>query len=183
MSHTLLKSTNNVGQSDTKYTETKTMTLQEMFNKAVDHFADMDRPSMSTPSEYGGSDCAYRGHHGNKCIVGAFIDDVHYESSFEGKGVLEYSTFFIRLAGFYLCLDLIMILFSSVLRAAGDTLWVMVFNICIHLIMVSGGYLLINIYKVHPYWSWIFIIGILIIMAGSMALRYRSGKWEKFKLI
>ena len=69
------------------------MTLQEMFDKAVNHFADMDRPSMSTPSEYGGSDCAYRGHHGNKCIVGAFIDDEHYESSFEGKGVLEHSSF------------------------------------------------------------------------------------------
>ena len=68
------------------------MTLQEMFNKAVDHFADMDRPSMSTPSEYGGTDCAYRGHEGNKCIVGAFIDDEHYESYFEGKGVLEYET-------------------------------------------------------------------------------------------
>ena len=69
------------------------MTLQEMFDKAIAHFADMDRPSMSTPSEYGGSDCAYRGHEGNKCIVGAFIEDEHYESSFEGKGVLEYSTF------------------------------------------------------------------------------------------
>jgi len=68
------------------------MTLQEMFDKAVAHFAQMDRPSMSTPSEYGGSDCAYRGHEGNMCIVGAFIDDKHYESSFEGKGVLEFST-------------------------------------------------------------------------------------------
>lgn len=68
------------------------MTLQEMFDKAVDHFANMDRPSMSTPSEYGGSDCAYRGHEGNKCIVGAFIDDEHYKHTFEGKGVLEYST-------------------------------------------------------------------------------------------
>jgi len=69
------------------------MTLQEMFDKAVAHFADMDRPSMTAPNEYGGTDCAYRGHEGNKCIVGAFIDDEHYESSFEGKGVLEYSTF------------------------------------------------------------------------------------------
>jgi hypothetical protein len=69
------------------------MTLQEMFDKAVAHFADMDRPSMSTPSEYGGTDCAYRGHEGNMCIVGAFIEDEHYESSFEGKGVLEYGTF------------------------------------------------------------------------------------------
>jgi len=68
------------------------MTLQEMFDKAVAHFAQMQNPSMSTPSEYGGSDCAYRGHEGNKCIVGAFIDDEHYKHTFEGKGVLEFST-------------------------------------------------------------------------------------------
>jgi len=69
------------------------MTLQEMFDKAVAHFASMDRPSMSTRSKYGGSDCAYRGHEGNKCIVGAFIDDKHYEQDFESKGVLEYESF------------------------------------------------------------------------------------------
>ena len=68
------------------------MTLQEMFDKAVAHFAQMQKPSMSTPSVYGGSDCAYRGHEGNKCIVGAFIDDEHYKHTFEGKGVLEFST-------------------------------------------------------------------------------------------
>jgi len=66
------------------------MTLQEMFDKAVAHFADMEKPSTSTPNEYDGTDCAYRGYEGNKCIVGAFIDDKHYESSFEGKGVLEW---------------------------------------------------------------------------------------------
>ena len=69
------------------------MTLQEMFDKAVAHFAQMQKPSMSTPSEYGGSDCAYRGHEGNMCIVGAFIGDDHYHHTFEGKGVKEYSTF------------------------------------------------------------------------------------------
>ena len=68
------------------------MTLQEMFDKAVAHFAQMQKPSMSTPSEYGGSDCAYRGHEGNMCIVGAFIDDEHYKHTFEGKGVKEFST-------------------------------------------------------------------------------------------
>ena len=72
--------------------ETKPMTLQEMFDKAVAHFASMEKPSMSTPSEYGGSDCAYRGHEGDKCIVGAFIADAYYKHTFEGKGVLEYAT-------------------------------------------------------------------------------------------
>ena len=69
------------------------MTLQEMFNKAQEHFAQMGQPSMSTPSEDLGSDCAYRGHEGNMCIVGAFIEDAHYKHTFEGKGVLEYGTF------------------------------------------------------------------------------------------
>ena len=69
------------------------MTLQEMFNKAQEHFAQMGQPSMSTPSEDLGSDCAYRGHEGNMCIVGAFIEDAHYKHTFEGKGVKEYSTF------------------------------------------------------------------------------------------
>ena len=71
------------------------MTLQEIFDKAVAHFAQMEKPSMSTPKqygEYGGSDCAYRGHEDNKCIVGAFIDDEHYDEGLEGKGVLEYAT-------------------------------------------------------------------------------------------
>ena len=69
------------------------MTLQEMFDKAVAHFAQMEKPSMSTPNEYGGTDCAYRGHEGNKCIVGAFIDDEHYDVAIESKGVLEYESF------------------------------------------------------------------------------------------
>ena len=69
------------------------MTLQEMFDKAIAHFADMDRPSMSTPNCEGGTDCAYRGYEGNKCIVGAFIDDEHYDQDFESKGVLEYGGF------------------------------------------------------------------------------------------
>jgi len=69
------------------------MTLQEMFNKAQEHFAQMGQPSMSTPSEDLGSNCAYRGHEGNKCIVGAFIDDEHYDQDFESKGVLEYESF------------------------------------------------------------------------------------------
>ena len=68
------------------------MTLQEMFDKAISHFAQMEKPSMSTPVNVAAA-CAYRGYEGNKCIVGAFIDDEHYESSFEGKGVLEYETF------------------------------------------------------------------------------------------
>lgn len=60
------------------------MTLQEIFNKAVEHFAKMKGPSIN---RYGM--CAYRGLWGNKCIVGAFIDDEHYDEDFEGR-MLDY---------------------------------------------------------------------------------------------
>jgi len=73
------------------------MTLQEMFDKAVAHFAQMEKPSLTTTSEdLGYADCAYRGHEGNKCIVGAFIDDEHYDPSFEGKSVREWDSRFME---------------------------------------------------------------------------------------
>ena len=62
------------------------MTLQEMFNKAQEHFAQMGQPSIVVLN------CAQRGQEDNKCIVGAFIDDDHYHHTFEGKSVLEFST-------------------------------------------------------------------------------------------
>jgi len=71
------------------------MTLQEMFDKAVAHFASMEKPSLTTTSEgLGYEDCAYRGLEGNKCIVGAFIDDEHYDPAFEGKSVREWDSRF-----------------------------------------------------------------------------------------
>jgi len=71
------------------------MTLQEMFDKAVAHFASMEKPSLTTTSdEWGYADCAYRGRGGNKCIVGAFIDDEHYDPAFEGKHVREWDSRF-----------------------------------------------------------------------------------------
>ena len=67
------------------------MKLQEIFNKAITHFAQMEKPSTSTPCGHDKwPDCAYRGYEGNKCIVGAFIDDEHYENSFEGKDIITY---------------------------------------------------------------------------------------------
>jgi len=68
------------------------MELQEIFNKAVKHFAGMAGPSMdSMIDDCGGTQCAYRGvdEHGNenKCIVGAFIPDELYDENLEGDAI------------------------------------------------------------------------------------------------
>jgi len=68
------------------------MELQEIFNKAHKHFADMAGPSMdSMIDNCGGTQCAYRGvdEHGNetKCVVGLFIPDALYKESLEGDSL------------------------------------------------------------------------------------------------
>ena len=64
------------------------MELQEIFNKAHKHFADMGEPSMASIDEVEDNvQCAYRGANGNKCIVGAFIPDELYKANLEGDSL------------------------------------------------------------------------------------------------
>ena len=64
------------------------MELQEIFNKAHKHFADMGEPSMTSIDEVEDNvQCAYRGANGNKCIVGAFIPDELYKANLEGDSL------------------------------------------------------------------------------------------------
>ena len=65
------------------------MKQQEIFNKAAVHLMGMDGPSLDTD----GDACVYRGQdddyefNGQKCAVGLFIKDEHYDLELEGQGV------------------------------------------------------------------------------------------------
>ncbi len=72
------------------------MELQNIFNKAHKHFANMGEPSMdSMIDDCGGTQCVYRGvdrdGNDNKCVVGAFIPDELYDESLEGDALEEAS--------------------------------------------------------------------------------------------
>ena len=62
------------------------MELQDIFNKAVKHFAGMAGPSMDATDDTS-TQCAYRGTNGNKCVVGAFIPDELYDENLEGDAI------------------------------------------------------------------------------------------------
>ena len=62
------------------------MELQEIFNKAVKHFAGMAGPCMDATDDTS-TQCAYRGTNGNKCVVGAFIPDELYDENLEGDAI------------------------------------------------------------------------------------------------
>jgi len=65
------------------------MKLQEIFDAASVHLMGMDGPSLDQDADA----CVYRGKdadcefNGQKCAVGLFIDDEHYDDDLEGQGI------------------------------------------------------------------------------------------------
>lgn len=65
------------------------MKPQEIFDAASAHLMGMDGPSLDD----NGRSCAYRGKdddcefNGQKCAVGLFIADEHYDDDLEGRGI------------------------------------------------------------------------------------------------
>ena len=65
------------------------MKQQEIFDAASVHLMGMDGPSLDQDADA----CVYRGKdedcefNGQKCAVGLFIDDEHYDDDLEGQGI------------------------------------------------------------------------------------------------
>ena len=65
------------------------MKQQDIFNKASAHLRSMDSPSL----DMDGDACVYRGvddggcYNDQKCAVGLFIKDEHYDCDLEGQGI------------------------------------------------------------------------------------------------
>ena len=65
------------------------MKQQEIFDKASVHLMGMDSPSLDQDNDA----CAYRGKdddcdfNGQRCAVGLFISDEHYDCDIEGTGI------------------------------------------------------------------------------------------------
>lgn len=54
----------------------------KILNKVIHVLSKQGKYSLN-----GGNLCAYRGHGGTKCAIGALIPDKKYDSSFEGQGL------------------------------------------------------------------------------------------------
>ena len=67
------------------------MRLQEIFDAASVHLMGMEGPSLDAD----GDACVYRGKdedcefNGQKCAVGLFIADEHYDDDLEGQGISD----------------------------------------------------------------------------------------------
>jgi MATE family multidrug resistance protein len=90
----------------------------------------------------------------------------------------------LRLLAVYLLFDGINIIFSSAIKGAGDTVFVMKTLIILSIaLVIIPTYLIAFVFKLGLYAVWIFMLSYTISLAGSFYFRYRAGKWKKMRVI
>ncbi len=78
----------------------------------------------------------------------------------------------------YVMADAIILICSGTLRGAGDTRWLMVTSISLHLLMLLVQFLVIMVWDYGPIISWWVFVATLLLLALVYALRVFGGRWR-----
>jgi len=78
----------------------------------------------------------------------------------------------------YAMVDATILIASGVLRGAGDTRWLMVTSVSLHILMVVVQYVVIVVYKLSPLTSWWVFVATLVCIAICYNWRLAGGVWR-----
>lgn len=89
------------------------------------------------------------------------------------------SIFMLRIATFYIFVEVLLVVYAGALRGAGDTVWVMfacaIMNWC-----VSGAlYVAAYIFHLPAHYAWIAVVAVYSTAPVIFWLRWKSGKWRR----
>ena len=107
-----------------------------------------------------------------------------FAAGFDDAGdVSELARTMLRLVGLYVVADSTQLVFAGALRGSGDTSWVMRASAILHWIFAAIVVLLIGVLEAPPLVVWGFFIAFVLALSLTMFLRFRSGKWTRFRVI
>lgn len=113
-------------------------------------------------------------------LVGVFqpagTDDIYQQAA-------PLATSMLRLAAIYVLADAMMVVFSGVLRGAGDTLWAMGLSVALHWSLVPIVVVCLRGLSLSPLSTWIALVGFFLSFSGLFFLRYQSGHWKTFQMV
>jgi MATE family multidrug resistance protein len=89
----------------------------------------------------------------------------------------------IRLASLYVLLEAVMVAVVGALRGAGDTHFTMFLSVSAHWTMLPVVYIMMKVFNMSAVAGWLGVIVAFLLFCGVLILRYRSGKWQKIKVI
>lgn len=89
------------------------------------------------------------------------------------------SIFMLRIATFYIFVEVLLVVYAGALRGAGDTVWVM-FTCAIMNWCVSGAlYVAAYIFHLPAHYAWIAVVAVYSTAPIIFWWRWKSGKWRK----
>ncbi|MEH6583586.1 MAG: MATE family efflux transporter [Halioglobus sp.] len=78
----------------------------------------------------------------------------------------------------YMVADAVILISGGALRGAGDTRWIMITSVTVHLLMLIAQYFIIMVYDFGPMVSWWTFVAMLITLAAIYLWRLLGGVWR-----
>lgn len=105
------------------------------------------------------------------------------ESSEVFEQVVPLAKTMIRIASLYVLSEAVMVAIVGALRGAGDTFFTMIISVSGHWTFVPVLYIILNVFELSIVTGWLALILVFLVFCGVLVLRYRSGKWQKIRVV
>lgn len=89
----------------------------------------------------------------------------------------------LRIAGIYVMANAFMVIFTGVLRGAGDTLWPMGFAIAVNWAALASTFVLLHIFNTSAQWAWLSFAVLFVLCSFAYLWRFKKGKWQQLRII
>ena len=100
------------------------------------------------------------------------------------EAIINYTTILIRITSIWIVFDTIQIVIGNVLRAVGDTVFMMIiFMVMPFLFYIVLPYIFIVVLQLPLIWIWVELLIYTLFMLALVSFRFLSGKWKKIKVI
>ncbi|MCU0849097.1 MAG: MATE family efflux transporter [Spirochaetes bacterium] len=118
-------------------------------------------------------------------IPGVFLAPFSSNASYNDLGkIIETARVLLRFVAAYCVFDAMNIIFSSALKGAGDTSFVMKMISSISaLVLIIPTFLVIFVFNLGIYAGWSFATAYVMVLGISFLIRFRSGRWKSMKVI
>jgi multidrug resistance protein, MATE family len=93
------------------------------------------------------------------------------------------AVFMLRIAALYVVVEAVIITFIGVLRGAGDTRWAMIVSVAMHYLMAAGIFIILRVLNLSAETAWVVVVLVFMSLSVVFYLRFRSGKWEKIRIV
>ena len=105
------------------------------------------------------------------------------EASAEAIAIFEsarpMSIFMLRIATFYIFVEVLLVIYAGALRGAGDTLWVMFACAIMNWCVAGSLYLVAYVFGLPAHLAWIAVVAVYSTAPVLFWLRWKKGKWRR----